>query len=250
MREVAGKAADFVLVHGSNHGGWCWDRVVPLLGEAGFKAHAPTLKGLAERADELTPEVGLPDHVDDVASLIEREDLTDVILVCHSAAGAVIPGVAERCEKRISGLVYLDAFVARDGESVMDVEPPESRDYFLTVAREQGDGWRIPAAEAALERWGITDPNDRQWVLGHLTDMPLKAATDPVDAPGGAAMRIPRTFIELTDPRNPGLAPSLERAREEGMRVMSIATGHDAMVSAPDQLAEALITIATGPSPA
>lgn len=234
-----------VLVHGSNHGGWCWERVVPLLEADGHAVHTPTLKGLAERADELTPEVGLSDHVDDIVGLLEGEDLQSVVLVAHSAGGAVMPGVADRCEGRLKRVVYLDAFVVHDGESLMDVEPPDSRQAFLDVAGEQGDGWRIPAQESALKRWGLEDPADREWVWERLTDMPLKATTDRVEAPLGAVNRLPRTFIDLTDPKNPGLIPSTDRARTEGMEMREIATGHDAMVSAPAELAELIDEIAS-----
>lgn len=233
-----------VLVHGSNHGGWCWERVVPLLESAGYEVRTPTLKGLAERADELTPEVGLPDHVDDIVGLLEGEDLQSVVLVGHSAGGSVLPGVADRCEDRLKELVYLDAFVIDEGESLMDVEPPDSREAFMAIAREQGDGWRIPPQKQALERWGLDDPADREWVWERLTDMPLKVSTDPVEAPLGAVNRLPRTFIDLTDPKNPGVIPSTERARAEGMEMREIATGHDAMVTAPAELAGLLDEIA------
>ncbi|MCX6385974.1 MAG: alpha/beta fold hydrolase [Solirubrobacterales bacterium] len=136
--------ATFVLVHGSNHGGWCWGRVKPLLEAARHSVYTPTLTGLAERADELTPEVGLSTHVSDITELIEGEDLHGVTLVGHSYAGAVITGAAEIVGDRIARLVYLDAFLPRDRESVLDTEPPESREAFLQIAREQGDGWRLP----------------------------------------------------------------------------------------------------------
>lgn len=234
-----------VLIHGSNHGGWCWERVVPLLEDAGYEVRTPTLPGLAERANELTPELGLSDDVDDISGLLEGEDLNSVVLVGHSAAGAVLPGIADRCEDRIGHLVYLDAFVLHDGESVMDLEPPDSREAFLAAAREQGDGWKIPVQKGVLERWGLNDPVDREWVWAHLTEMPLKPTTDPVQAPLGAAQRLPRAFIDLTDPKNPGLIPSTERARLEGMEMHEIATGHDAMVTAPAELAEILDEIAS-----
>lgn len=179
----------FVLVHGSNHGGWCWERVTPLLEAAGHSVYAPTLTGLAERADELTQQVGLATHVADIIELFEREDLHEVTLVGHSYAGAVITGVAEAVAERISRLIYLDAFLPRDGESVLDTEPPQSRETFLAIARDQGDGWRLPPQQSFLDRWGLTDPVDRKWVWENLTDMPLLASTEPLSAPRDAARR-------------------------------------------------------------
>jgi pimeloyl-ACP methyl ester carboxylesterase len=234
-----------VLVHGANHGGWCWERVVPLLEAAGYEVRTPTLTGLAERSDELTPEVGLAEHVDDIVGLVEGENLESVVLVGHSAGGAVLPGVADRCKDRLKQLVYLDAFVIHDGESLMDLEPPDAQEAFLAVAREQGDGWRIPPQEQALERWGLVDPFDRDWVWEHVTDMPLKVCTDPVQAPLRTASGLPRTFIDLTDPKNPGIVPSTHRARAEGMEMREITTGHDAMITAPSELAQLLDEIAS-----
>src|SRR3712207_6254741 len=88
--------ATFVLVHGAWHGGWCWDRVAPLLRGAGHEVHAPTLTGLSERAHLLSPLVGLDTHVEDVVRLIDTFGLRDVVLVGHSYAGQVVTTVADR----------------------------------------------------------------------------------------------------------------------------------------------------------
>ena len=217
---------------------------MPLLEAAGHEVFAPSLPGMAERAAELTPEVGLSTHVDDVVSLFDDEGLEGVILVGHSYAGAVITGVAELRPERIARLVYLDAFMPDDGESVMDMEPPASREAFERVVREQGDGWRVVAQEEYLERWGVTDPDDRAWVWARLTDQPFLTCTEKLVAPNHLARRLPRTFIDLTAPKNAGLVPSTERARREGAEMMEIATGHDAMVTEPRRLAEMLAGIA------
>ena len=217
---------------------------MPLLEAAGHRVFAPTLTGLAERAAELTPQVGLSTHVEDVAGLLEAEGLRDVTLVGHSYAGAVITGVADRCPGRIAQLVYLDAFLPRHGESVMDMEPPDSRQAFLEIAREQGGGWKIPPQQAFLDRWGLTDPGDREWVWARLTAQPLLTCTEPLDAPDAAAGQLPRAFIDLTTPKNRALDPSTGRAREEGLEMLEIATGHDAMVTEPQRLAGMLAGIA------
>ena len=219
--------------------------MVPLLEGAGHQVFAPSLPGMAERADELTPQVGLSTHVDDVVELLDAEDLQDITLVGHSYAGAVITGVAELRPERIARLVYLDAFLPGDGESVMDMEPPESREAFMEVVREQGDGWRVVAQEEYLERWGVTDPDDRAWVWPRLTDQPFLSCTEKVNAPEQVARKLPRTFIDLTSPKNAGLVPSTERARREGVEMLEISTGHDAMVTEPELLAQMLGEIAT-----
>src|SRR5262245_30690572 len=114
-----------VLVHGGWEAGWCWRKVVPLLRDAGHEVFAPTLTGLGERKHLASPEVGLDTHVQDIVGVLESEELDEVILVGHSYGGMVIAGVAERVPERLAQLVYLDAFVPEDGQSTLDLLPPE-----------------------------------------------------------------------------------------------------------------------------
>ena len=76
--------AVYVLVHGGGHGGWCYRKVAALLREAGHEVYAPTLSGLADRKHLPLAGIGLQTHIQDVASLLEYEDLTEVIRSGHS----------------------------------------------------------------------------------------------------------------------------------------------------------------------
>ncbi len=117
----------FVLVHGSMHGGWCWKRVAPLLRAAGHDVYTPTLTGLAERVHLAHPGIDLDAQIRDVLGVLEFEDLHDVVLAGHSYGAMVITGVADRAPERIGHLVYLDGAMARDGQTVLDLFPPEWR---------------------------------------------------------------------------------------------------------------------------
>ncbi len=134
--------ATFVLVHGAWYGGWCWQKVIPLLKAAGHEVYAPTLTGLAERASELSPEVGLDTHIQAIVGLLEEKNLHDVILVGHSYSAMVITGVVDQVPERIAHLVYLDTFVPRDGEAMADISPLVIR-LLGKQAQAHGDGWRI-----------------------------------------------------------------------------------------------------------
>ena len=112
----------YVLVHGAWHGGWCWERLREQL--PGARVYTPTLTGLGERADLLSPAVSLRNHIDDVVQVLEGEDLRDVVLVGHSYAGMVVTGVAARVPDRLARLVYLDAVVPKDGQSLFDCSGP------------------------------------------------------------------------------------------------------------------------------
>lgn len=108
-----------VIVHGAWGGSWAFRKVEALLREKGFNVYRPQLTGLGERVHLARPDIGLSTHIDDVVNTILFEDLHDVILMGHSYGGMVITGVADRVPDRIRRLVYVDAFVPNDGESVM-----------------------------------------------------------------------------------------------------------------------------------
>src|SRR5690348_13524991 len=132
--------ANIVLVHGGWIGGWCWQRVTPLLVAARHRVYTPTLTGLGERAHLLTQEIDLSTHIQDVVGLIECEELENVVLVGQSYAGMVITGVADRMAARLSRLVYLDAFVPQDGQCLADLVPAEVMANLQEGARKAGDG--------------------------------------------------------------------------------------------------------------
>jgi pimeloyl-ACP methyl ester carboxylesterase len=114
--QTSGKT--FVLVHGAWHGGWCWRRVSDLLEKKGHKVFTPTMTGLGERSHLLDAKVNLATHVTDILNVIKWESLNDIVLVGHSYGGAVVSGVAEQVPEAIGCLVFLDAFVPENGESV------------------------------------------------------------------------------------------------------------------------------------
>jgi pimeloyl-ACP methyl ester carboxylesterase len=111
----------FVLVHGAWHGGWCYVRVADLLRAGGHRVVTPTLTGLGERSHLFSGAITLSTHIDDIVNVLRWEDLTNVVLAGHSYGGFVISGVAERVPERIAALVFLDAFVPADGESLWDL---------------------------------------------------------------------------------------------------------------------------------
>jgi pimeloyl-ACP methyl ester carboxylesterase len=217
--------------------------VTPLLRAAGHEVHTPTLTGLGERVHLLTPEVGLDTHVEDIRAVLEYEDLRDVILVGHSYGGGVITGVAAVAAERLGHLVYLDAFVPVHGQSLMDLLAPDRRALFES---QIADGWRIPAQP--LEFFGVTDEADLAWARPRTGYQPLKAFTQPAHDPDGAAQRLPRTFIWAA--KFPNFAAIAERTRTDPTwRYREVAAGHDAMITAPREVADLLLEVAV-PSPA
>ncbi len=238
--------ATFVLVHGAWHGGWCWQKVIPFLEAAGHSVYAPTLTGLAERSAELSPEVGLDTHIQDVVSLLVDKELHGVVLVGHSYGGMVITGVVDQAPERIAHLVYLDTFVPHDGESMVDVSRLVMR--LLLRRQAQADGWRIDSRGD----YGVTTEPDRSWVLSKVTPQPLKTLEQPLHLKNPAIVSAtPRTHIEcgsfvflhMQHLLAHILAPGALPPREAGWRLRQLPTGHDAMITMPRELAELLLEV-------
>jgi pimeloyl-ACP methyl ester carboxylesterase len=233
-------SVSFVLVHGAWHGGWAWQRVAPLLRTAGHDVHTPTLTGVSDRAHLLSPSVGLSTHVTDVVSLIEAFGLSDVVLVGHSYGGQVITGVADRIADRIVKRVYLDAFAGDDGEAAIGLQPETVAGHYRESVTEQGFGWLIPVR--SLAKMGVTDEADVAWLTPRLTPHPWLTFTEPLSLTG-AVSGVPAEFIECTDWMRV-FRGQRERAEARGWPVHELATGHEAMVTAPKALADLLLAIA------
>ena len=124
----------FVLVAGAWHGGWCWQRVAQALRQQGHDVYTPSLTGVADRAHLIGPDVTLSTHINDICGIIESYNLTDVVLCGHSYAGLIITGVADQHPDRLRALVYLDALVPEDGQSMFDTIPDEIAQGFIDQA--------------------------------------------------------------------------------------------------------------------
>ncbi|WP_322767868.1 alpha/beta hydrolase [Frankia sp. Cr1] len=239
--------AAYVLVHGAGHGGWCYQRVAPILRSAGHEVYTPTLTGLGERSHLLHPEIDLDTHIRDIAAVLHYEDLREVILVGHSYAGMVITGAADRAADRVARLVYLDAGAPTSGQSLLDLNVigamiSESRPFGKVI-----DGVEVvllPFPEAGTF-YGVTDPDDLAWMADRLTAHPWKCFEQPVKADETALRAIPRYYIVCTSTLAlPILDPELVAvARDEG-RLWEIDTGHDLMITEPRAVADALLEIA------
>ncbi len=230
----------FVLVHGAWHGGWAWQRVAPALRAAGHEVHAPTLTGVSDRAHLLSPAVGLGTHIQDVVALIEAHELDDVVLVGHSYAGQVVTGVADRLPARVGKRVYLDAFVGDDGEAAIDLLPETIAGHYRESVAGPGFGWLIPVRSLAV--LGVTREADLRWLGPRLTPHPWLSYTVPLRLTG-AHESVPAAFAECTQWMRV-FRPHADRAAARGWQVHHIPAGHEAMVTAPRELAGLLLTLA------
>jgi pimeloyl-ACP methyl ester carboxylesterase len=220
--------ATFVLVHGASHGGWCWRRVSDLLTANGHRVFAPTLTGLCERSHLMNDETDLTTHINDVVNEIKWKDLDKVVLVGHSYGGMVITGVAEQLVSRIASIVYLDAFLPGDGQSLLD------------VVNMYAPGWTpppLPFSGADFAAFLEVNDNDRAWVGSKLTPQPPGTMTEKLRV-SGAFLKVPRrAFIGVTKGEQPFFKAVADRyATDQTWRVHQVDCGHDVMIDKPDEL--------------
>ena len=244
--------ANYVLVHGAWHGGWCWKKVAPLLRKAGADVFTPTLTGMGERAHLnacIDPsDITLDVHIQDVVQMIRYEGLEDLVLVGHAYAGMVITGVAEVCPELISHMVYVNGVIPADGESMVDQLVTVRGEEFASWVRgliEKGDGF-LPAPASADEvgrRWGITDPDDLAWVGANVTPQPAAAMASQVHMGSPKAKAIPKNFVGGGES---GFDSVAERARQDGWGIYPVDSGHDTMITHAPELAEILLKIGQG----
>ena len=227
----------YVLVHGAWHGGWCWAKVARLLRDAAQDVYTPTLTGLGERAHLARPEIDLETHIQDVVAVIEGEELRGVTLVGHSYGGMVISGVAARVANRISHLVYLDAFVPEAGKALLDYLGDRAA-AMREAAATQGEGWKLPSFPP--DRFGVTSQRDTEWLTRHLVPQPLKTFEQPLPAAGGEKLK--RTYIYCSNNPQGAFGQFAERLRDDRKWTFhDVKTGHDAMVTAPGEIAKILM---------
>ena len=156
-------------------------------------------------------------------------------MVGWSYGGMVITGVADQVPDRLAHVVYLDAFVPQDGQSLLDLLDPSVRVEWETRTREVGEGWRVPHA-------GTTPPDGRP-----RTDLLLNACKQPLSLTNPAAAGVSRTSIWCTgNPDIPLFAHFPEaaaRAKQNGWRYRELPTGHTALWTMPRETAALLIEV-------
>jgi pimeloyl-ACP methyl ester carboxylesterase len=219
----------YVLVHGAWGGGWAFRTVDSMLTAAGHRVYRPTLTGLGERVHLGTPEVGLSTHITDIVNVLLFENLHDVVLVGHSYGGIVITGVADRVPERIRHLVYVDALVPEDGQSLLTASRGTKLEAFARRSVDSAQaGFIVPT-------W-VTPRSPRP------TDVrqPVRTFTEPVSFRNPAARRLPGTYILTVEAgraeAEDDFAAFAERAKSRGWAYLVLRANHVPERSAPREL--------------
>ena len=229
--------ATFVLLAGATAAGWYMRPLATRLRRAGHEVYTPTYTGLGERSHLLTRDIDLETHILDVLQVFRYEDLHDVILVGKSYSGMVITGVADRIPERISQLVYVDAAVPDDGQSLLDLLGADVAAALSELVQAYGDGWLVPADPAV-------DPR--------LSPQPMRTFEQPLRLHNHAAREaIPATYIFCMNKPTTGVATQMtldgrHKAQSRGWRYFELSTDHEPEQEAPDALASLLLGLLLG----
>jgi len=226
---------NFLLIPGAWMGAWVWEPVTSGLRALGHHVYPVTLSGLSKGTD--VSNVGLATHVDDVLSILEADDLRDVVVVGHLYAGIVAGQVADRAPDRVAHTIYVEAFLPHDGKSMLDaLDERQREDELRQIAEHQG---RWPAPDlAALDGNGLST-EQTQWLLERFLGHPGRTISEP------AVLSRPlseqrATYIACTMGGH-WLSEDVAAMRKEpNWTFRTIDTGHWPMVSTPNRLVELL----------
>jgi pimeloyl-ACP methyl ester carboxylesterase len=223
----------FVVVHGAWSGGWAWKKMRPLMIARGHDFFTPTQTGIGERSHLARPDTDLEVHIADILGVLEFEDLHDVILIGHSYGGMVATGVADRAHERIAQLIYLDAFVPRNGQSVSDLIGEEGRALSLAAREAAGLVGQVPPNPMPPD----TSEADLAWAVPRRVMQPLATVEQPIRLTG-AVEQMRRTYVYCTR-AGPGdvFRQFADLARtERGWRYEELDASHNPHITMPETL--------------
>jgi hypothetical protein len=233
----------YILIHGAWHGAWCWDKVVPLLQAKGHKAIAIDLPGHGADLGRIA-EISLNDYVDAVIK-VTKEQAGPVILVGHSMAGMVISQAAEKLgNKKVSSLIYLDAFLPKNGESLFSLVettmknlPPNSgkADIVGNIITDDDHKTNFinPAMAAQLFFHDCSD-DDKKVAVSKMTKEPIAPLATPVILTDDIYGTIPKYYILCTESKN--MDNTFISTNVPCKKVYELASSHSPFFSMPDKL--------------
>jgi pimeloyl-ACP methyl ester carboxylesterase len=235
----------YVLIHGSWHDGAAWVDVANELRKLGHEVHSPTMAGHGEGAGR---DVTHDDCVASVADYVNQHELTDFVLVGHSFAGSVIARLAGKTPEKVRRLVFWNAFVPRDGTSVLDNAPLAYQALFPQLAAQSDDN----SVMLPFEVWRDAFTGDADLIRARetyrmLTPEPLGPTVERLDMSAFYGLTsVPRSYVLCDD--DAGLPPGdpefryLANARRLGVfRLVTLAGSHEVLYTNPKLLAEKLL---------
>jgi pimeloyl-ACP methyl ester carboxylesterase len=237
--------AHYVLVHGSWHGSWCWQKLVPLLQAQGHKVSLVDLPGRTGTAEELA-RLTAQDYVEAVLKVVDAAD-EPVILVGHSLGGGSISLAAEARPERIRTLVYLTAFLVPSGQTMGSIAVADKQSLTPKAARRDPKSGVSTLDPAFVREVFYQDCSDADVALAQRMVSAESGAMGraPIRTTPQRFGRVERVFIECL--RDHAISIGVQRSMVAAMpcrKVLTLDTGHSPFLSNPQALAAALSSVA------
>jgi pimeloyl-ACP methyl ester carboxylesterase len=236
--------ATFILIHGSWHGGWCFDDVRTLLEAEGHTVLAPDLPGMGGSDAEMA-QITLQGWADFAANLCRTAPQKPVILAGHSRGGLVVSQAAETAPDAVDALVYICAMMLPDGYSRAEFKAMEEAnpafDALITKTPE-GHGSLITgdAPEAVFAQ--LSPPDKVTAAMARLVSEPHGPRATPMRLTPERWGSIPRTYVECTEDRTIPISSQRRMiAMSPGATVVTLDADHSPFLSRSKELAAALL---------
>jgi pimeloyl-ACP methyl ester carboxylesterase len=242
-----GSPKTYLFVHGANHGGWAWKKVVPLLQAQGHRVEAIDLPG---HGDDRTPpeKVTLDDYVRKVVDVVSARP-GPVILVGHSAGGVTIAQAAERLgASKVEKLIFLDAFLPKSGESVFSLAakllPPsttgESTFEGSFIFDQNQATFRLDTARVAHFLYRDCSASDISFAKANLGKQPVAPFATPIQGTDAVYGTIPKHYIIFSEARNANMSQMAGNVTVE--KTVTLSTGHSPFFSRPEGLIDLIVS--------
>ncbi len=228
-------ATSFVLVHGAWMGAWAWDGVATRLRKEGASVSVVELPGHGE--DRTAPKaVSLESYVAAVTTAIDAAK-GKVVLVGHSMAGVVVTEAAEKRPERIQTLVYLGAYLPKDGETLQSLAGKDAASKVGPLLRIDSD-----AGIAGLPKESLIDVfcadcalPERTLLTTKYRDEPLYPFATPARPTAERWGKVPKVYVFTK--RDQAVSPTLQQAMTEGVtfvKTVTLDTSHSPFLSEPE----------------
>lgn len=234
----------YVLIHGSWHGGWCWYKIIPLLEQAGHTVIAPDLPSLGK---DKTPSAGisLESWTKNILQILDAQPEPSIV-VGHSRGGILISQAAEQRPDKVKKLVYLAAFLLRDGESLLQVAQAHGPSPVLANLVMSADQRSVTVKEEVIKEVFYEECSAEDVALARLllAPEPLAPLATPIHVTEAHFGRVPRVYIECR--RDKALPLDLQRKMYTTLpcqQVISMDTDHSPFFSRPEELARHLLDL-------
>lgn len=230
----------YVLVHGSWQGGWCWQQLATLLQQKGHQVSSVDLPGHNKNSFPLS-EVTYDLYYQYLVKEIMRYS-EPCVLVAHSMSGILAAPLLEEYPDKISHLFLIAAFVAQNGQSLLDIAlsgGPSEIPHML-IDDLDNKAQRLDLEKVKTGLYHDCPSEIAEWAINQLQPQPIAPLITPIHWTDSGKTSHKRTYFLCEDDRD--VHPTTQRniLKNYPCQVVHLQSGHFPFLSQPENLLNAL----------